>query len=158
MKFVEGAIDGVVTSPLQTHRDRRGWLVEFFRNDEMKEGELPVMGYVSETLPGIARGPHEHRDQTDYFCFIGPSTFKLYLWDHRAHSPTAGRRMVLLVGEDHPLSVIIPPGVVHAYRNVGAQSGIVYNFANRLYAGRGRKEPVDEIRHEDNPDSPFQLD
>jgi dTDP-4-dehydrorhamnose 3,5-epimerase len=36
--------------------------------------------------------------------------------------------------------------------------GIVLNAANRLYKGWGRKEPVDEIRHEDVADSPFRLD
>jgi hypothetical protein len=49
-------------------------------------------------------------------------------------------------------------GVAHAYRNVGSKEGIVFNCPNRLYRGRGTKEPVDEIRHEDDPRTPFQLD
>ena len=53
---------------------------------------------------------------------------------------------------------VTPVGVVHAYKNVGREVGIVLNAANRLYKGVGRKEPVDEIRHEDRPDSPFQLE
>jgi dTDP-4-dehydrorhamnose 3,5-epimerase len=48
--------------------------------------------------------------------------------------------------------------VVHAYRNVGGEPGLVFNCPDRLYKGPGRKEPVDEIRHEDDPASPFQLD
>jgi len=32
----------------------------------------------------------------------------------------------------------------------------VFNFPDRLYAGKGKKEPVDEIRHEEF-DSEFQL-
>jgi dTDP-4-dehydrorhamnose 3,5-epimerase len=35
---------------------------------------------------------------------------------------------------------------------------VVFNCANQLYKGEGRKEPVDEIRHESRPDSPFQMD
>jgi dTDP-4-dehydrorhamnose 3,5-epimerase len=35
---------------------------------------------------------------------------------------------------------------------------MVVNFPNRLFAGWGKKEPVDEVRHEDDPNSPFQLD
>jgi dTDP-4-dehydrorhamnose 3,5-epimerase len=35
---------------------------------------------------------------------------------------------------------------------------LVFNGPNRLYAGRGKKEPVDEIRHEDLQDGPFALD
>jgi dTDP-4-dehydrorhamnose 3,5-epimerase len=56
------------------------------------------------------------------------------------------------------VSVLVPPGVVHGYRNTGTDGGIVYNVPNRLYAGVGRKGLIDEIRHEDDPDSPFKLD
>jgi len=50
------------------------------------------MSYISQTEPGIIRGPHEHKDQADLFCFIGPSTFRLYLWDARKGSPTFGQK------------------------------------------------------------------
>jgi dTDP-4-dehydrorhamnose 3,5-epimerase len=156
--FREGPIEGVELRPLKKYRDERGWLVELFRNDEMPDGHEVVMAYVSMTLPGIARGPHEHREQADLFCFLGPSNFKLYMWDTRRQSATHGNRMTVVVGEDNPQLVRIPPGVAHAYKNVGSQPGIVYNLPDRLYRGRGRSEPVDEIRHEDDSNSPFQLD
>jgi dTDP-4-dehydrorhamnose 3,5-epimerase len=53
--------------------------------------------------------------------------------------------------------VVVPPGIVHAYRNSGDHEGMVFNFPDRLYAGWGRKEKVDEVRHEDDPGSPFQV-
>ena len=152
------AFEGVIVRSLARYRDARGWLVELFRDDELDAELRPVMGYVSMTLPGVARGPHEHREQTDLFCFIGPSNFKLYLWDARDGSPTRGERITYVFGEDNPCAVAIPPGVVHAYKNVGEAAGIVYNFANRLYKGPGRTEPVDEIRHEDVEGSPYVLD
>ena len=37
--------------------------------------------------------------------------------------------------------LIVPPGVVHAYQNVGEIPGLVCNFANRLYRGPGRSRP-----------------
>ena len=156
--YKKGAIEGVVIKPLKKYIDDRGWLVELFRHDELDEDVYPVMSYVSETLPGVARGPHEHKDQTDYFAFIGPSNFKLYLWDNREDSPTYSNKMVVYLGQDNPAVAIVPPGVVHAYKNVGAKPGLVFNAPNRLFAGKDRKEPVDEIRHEDNPDAPFYLD
>jgi dTDP-4-dehydrorhamnose 3,5-epimerase len=64
---------------------------------------------------------------------------------------------VIEVGEDNPMFVMVPPGVVHAYRNVGESDAIVLNFPNKLYAGEGKKEPVDEIRHEHDPESRFSL-
>ena len=156
--FVDGEIEGVTIRPLKFFHDDRGWLVETFRHDELSEDLWPVMMYVSSTLPGVARGPHEHVDQTDGFAFIGPSDFRLYLWDTRSKSPTRGRRKVITVGASNPSAVWIPPGVVHAYRNVGDTPGLVFNAPNRLYAGRGKKEPVDEIRHEDADPRKFPMD
>jgi dTDP-4-dehydrorhamnose 3,5-epimerase len=66
--------------------------------------------------------------------------------------------MVLEAGTDRPTAMIIPPGVVHAYKNIGTTHGWAFNFSNRLYAGEGRKERVDEIRHENDPNTVFVLD
>ena len=63
-----------------------------------------------------------------------------------------------LLGEDNPGILLVPPGVVHAYQNVGPKDGLVLNLPNRLFAGRDKQEPVDEIRHEDDPGSRFRLD
>ncbi len=151
-------IDGVVIREISKHHDDRGWLVELFRHDEMDADCYPAMAYASVTRPGVARGPHEHAEQTDLFCFLGPSTFRLYLWDNRESSPTFGAKAVLDLGETKDAMVTVPPGVVHAYRNIGNIDGLVSNAPNRLYAGEGKRQPVDEIRHEDDPESPFQLD
>jgi dTDP-4-dehydrorhamnose 3,5-epimerase len=156
--FIDGEIDGVIFRPLKEHADSRGWLVELFRADEIPSPCLPAMAYVSETLPGVARGPHEHAGQTDCFAFIGPGEFTLYLWDTRDASPTRGHRIKAGVGAANRQCVIVPPGVVHAYKNTGAVPGWVFNAPNRLYAGEGKRGPVDEIRHEAQPGSPFQMD
>lgn len=147
-------IPGVWLHPLKRHEDSRGWLMELFRRDELPESFDPAMAYLSVTHPGIARGPHEHRDQTDGFAFLDGS-YELYLWDGRGEEP--GDLYTLTVGESNPMVVFVPPGVIHAYRNVGGKTAMVINFPDRLYAGEGRQEPVDEIRHEDEPDSPYQL-
>jgi dTDP-4-dehydrorhamnose 3,5-epimerase len=157
MIFREGPIDGVTIRPLKPFSDARGWLIELYREDELEPARHPVMAYVSQTLPGVVRGPHEHREQTDCFAFVGPGDFKLYLWDPRPDSPTVGHKQVLLVGAANRVLVTVPPGVVHAYQNVGPAAGWVFNAPNRLYRGPGKREPVDEIRHEDLPNSPFVL-
>jgi dTDP-4-dehydrorhamnose 3,5-epimerase len=156
--YVDGPIEGVVFRPLVAHRDHRGWLMELYRQDELPAQQHPVMAYLSETLPGVARGPHEHVEQTDYFAFVGPGEFLLYLWDARPQSPTLGHRIRAAVGQSNRQCVLVPPGVVHAYKNVGPSPATVFNAPSRLYAGFGRREPVDEIRHEDRPDSPYRLD
>jgi dTDP-4-dehydrorhamnose 3,5-epimerase len=158
MDFHSGPIDGVIWRPLRKYHDPRGWLCELFRHDELPAEFHPVMAYISLTEPGVARGPHEHRDQADVFCFLGPGTFKVYLWDNRPASPTYRARQTVAAGADNPQLVVIPAGVAHAYKCVSAESGVVFNCPNRLYKGPGRKEPVDEVRHEDDAASPFHLD
>jgi dTDP-4-dehydrorhamnose 3,5-epimerase len=156
--ITESKIEGVIKKPLVKFDDERGWLMELFRHDEIPEEFYPVMSYISMTGPGATRGPHEHKDQADCFAFAGPSTFRLYLWDDREESSSFGRKETYDVGADNPTMVIVPVGVVHAYKNIGTVEGIVFNAPNRLYAGWDKKEKVDEIRHENDKDSRFVLE
>lgn len=158
LEFRRGEIAGVILKPLIRHTDQRGWLAEIFRQDEMDPAIFPAMSYVSMTRPGITRGPHEHVDQTDLFAFVGPGTFRVVLWDTRQDSPTYGVRQAVTAGREHPMVVVVPPGVVHGYRNISEEEGLVFNAPNRLYAGPGKREPVDEIRHEDRPDNLFDME
>lgn len=158
MEWKTGDIDGVVLKPLARHIDARGWLMEMFRSDELDPELMPTMSYVSLTLPGVTRGPHEHVEQTDMFAFIGPGSFQLRLWDRREYSPTFGHTIVTILGADNPSIAIVPPGVVHGYTNVSDVDGLVLNFPNRLYAGEGKRSPVDEIRHEDDPTGQFSME
>ena len=156
--FKAGEIAGVVVRELRKFTDSRGWLVELFRQDDLAAQFSPAMAYISSTHPGVTRGPHEHVDQADLFCFIGPSNFKLRMWDNRKESETFRYAMTVVVGEDNPASVLVPRGVVHAYKNVSDGSGIVINCPNRLYMGQGKREPIDEIRHENDPNTLYRID
>ncbi len=154
MSFEDGEIEGIIVQDMEVFSDQRGWLTELFREDQLPAGFRPVMAYLSVTRPGVVRGPHEHNEQTDYFCFIG--SFILYLWDNREDSPTYLRRMV--IREVEKRVIIVPPGVVHAYKNTGDADGLVLNFPDRLYGGWGKKEKVDEIRYEDVRENPFRVE
>ncbi len=154
--FTRGKIHDIVVYPLVKYVDERGWLAELFRHDEIAEEFYPAMAYISVTEPLVQRGPHEHEDQADLFCFIGSGNFKLRLWDNRADSQTYRRVMTMFVGADNPQAVIVPIGVAHAYKNVSStEKGVVINCPNRLFMGKGKKETIDEIRHEDDPETPF---
>jgi dTDP-4-dehydrorhamnose 3,5-epimerase len=148
----DGEIEGIIIKEFRQFDDNRGWLAELFRSDDPGEYR-PEMGYVSLTYPGIVRGPHEHMEQTDYFCFLG--TFSLYLWDNRKDSPTYGNKKV--IKDADRLVLIVPPGIVHAYKNSGERDGMVLNFPDKLFAGWGRKEKVDEVRYEQDAGSPFKV-
>lgn len=151
MNWEPGVVHDCIVRPLRRYTDERGWLSEIFRHDELEKEFHPAMAYVSLTHAGITRGPHEHRHQTDLFAFLNGS-FRLYLWDDREGSPTYRTKQVLDTGVESPTAVLIPPGVIHAYRNTGASDALVINCPNRLYAGQDRMDPVDEVRWEEHPD------
>jgi dTDP-4-dehydrorhamnose 3,5-epimerase len=148
------AIPGVELIGLDRRADERGWLVEIYRSDGPHAGVLPAMAYVSLTRPGVVRGPHEHRTQTDVFAFLD-GRFRIVLWENRPGRPSA--REEHTVGHERPTAIVVPPGVVHAYQNIGDAPAIVINMPDQLYAGPGRSQPVDEIRHEADPESPFKI-
>src|SRR5687768_7172094 len=108
--FKVGEINGVVIRDLRKFTDSRGWLAELLRYDELDPEFYPMMAYTSSTIPGVTRGPHEHVDQADLFCFIGASNFKLRLWDNRAESDTLNNVCTLVVGEEDRKSVLIQRG------------------------------------------------
>ena len=148
-------IEGVVIKKINKNIDERGWLAEFFRNDEIDY--LPTMAYASFTNYGVARGPHEHEKQSDYFCFFGPGDFELSLWDRRENSPTNGEAIKIKVGESDPCLVIVPPGVVHGYKCISESGAFSINLPDKLYRGRNKSEEVDEIRWEKDENSPYKI-
>jgi len=140
---------GVIIKKIEKNNDQRGWLGEIFRSDEFEYN--PAMGYVSVTNPGVARGPHEHKDQADFFVFIGPGNFELHLWNK------SGDYKKLEVGETNPAAVLVPPGIIHGYKCVSKTPGWVINLPDKLYKGQDKKEEVDEIRWETDINSPYKI-
>jgi dTDP-4-dehydrorhamnose 3,5-epimerase len=148
-------IKDVIIKKIKKNEDERGWLGEIFRCDETDL--QPAMSYVSMTKPGVIRGPHEHVNQSDCFVFLGPGSFRLHLWDRRKDSETLGQSLELEVGIDNPCLVIVPPGVVHGYKCISSESALSINLPNKLYKGEGKKEEIDEIRWEKDPESPYKI-
>ncbi|NCB20768.1 MAG: dTDP-4-dehydrorhamnose 3,5-epimerase [Clostridia bacterium] len=148
-------IEGVIIKELKKYNDDRGWLTEIYRRDEVDLS--PAMSYVSLTQPGVARGPHEHVYQSDFFIFIGPGTFRLYLWDRRSESKTFGESLELELGEGRPVSVLVPPGVVHGYKCISQGPALSINLPDKLYKGVLKADEIDEIRWEEDKNSPYKI-
>ena len=149
-------MNGVVIKKIKIFEDSRGWLKEIHRTDS--DHLLPAMCYISHTNFEQDRGPHEHVEQTDFFVFVGPGDFELYLWDNRKDSSTYGSDEKLIVGESNNVSVLVPPGVIHGYKSITPSGSFSINLPDKLYAGFNKKEPVDEIRHENEDDSKFRME
>jgi len=149
-------IKDIKIKKLTEYNDERGRLSEVFRKDE--DNILPAMSYISYTKFNQIRGPHEHVKQTDFFVFTGPGDFELYLWDNRKDSKTYGDNIKLIVGENNKVSVLVLPGIVHAYKSTSKEGSFCINLPDKLYKGEGKKEKADEIRHEDDKNSPFKVE
>ena len=147
-------IKGVKIKQLARLGDERGWLAEIFRQDETDY--RPMMSYVSQTKPGVVRGPHEHLKQHDFFVFL-VGQFRLHLWDNREGAENYRQLEIFEVRENNPCSVLVPPGVVHAYQCISEQPGLVINLPDQLYQGAGKKNEADEVRWEGREDSPFRI-
>lgn len=150
-------LPGVRVEALPVFKDPRGSLHELFRVDEIPAGFKPLMACSSWSHAGVARGPHQHIGQDDYFTFAGPSDFRVYLWDDRPGAGGPAKGWFINTGEQAPTRIHVPRGVVHAYKNVGQTLGLVVTVTSLLFKGEGRRDPVDEIRHELNPQSPYKI-
>lgn len=149
-------IPGVFVCGLETFTDKRGKTFELFRND-WRTGHVPAMGYMGFTKPGEMRGPHEHEYQQDYFIFY-EGEFLIKLWDHRVEFPLETlEELFFNASNSEPMVLIVPPNVVHGYKNIGDTISGILNFPDTLYAGRNKKLKVDEIRWENVPNSPFKF-
>ncbi|MCK5512345.1 MAG: WxcM-like domain-containing protein [Thermodesulfovibrionia bacterium] len=145
-------MEGLEIREISLYKDSRGWLGEIIREDEATF--KPLMTYLSMTKPGVVRGPHEHREQTDFFCLIG--RFRLYFWDNRKTS-TSYKKKETIDTSEIPVIAVVPPGIVHAYKNIGKSNGYVINLPDKLYKGWGKTEQVDEIRYENDPDNSYKV-
>jgi dTDP-4-dehydrorhamnose 3,5-epimerase len=65
--------------------------------------------------------------------------------------------MEIEVGEDNPCSVLVPPGVVHGYQCLSGVPALSINLPDKLYKGVLKQDEIDEIRWEQNPDSPYKI-
>jgi dTDP-4-dehydrorhamnose 3,5-epimerase len=124
-------IEGVKTKSLRVIPDERGYLMEMLRSDDAlfkKFGQV----YVSVAYPGVVKGWHYHKLQTDYFVIV-KGMMKVVLYDQRKESPTFGELNEFFMGELNPMLLVIPPFVVHGMKAVGTQPGYLVNCPTEPY-------------------------
>jgi dTDP-4-dehydrorhamnose 3,5-epimerase len=133
-------IDGVVVKPLRVIPDERGFLMEMLRSDD-EVFEKFGQAYITACYPGVVKGWHYHKKQTDHFvCVKGMA--KVVLFDGREDSPTYRQVQEFFIGERNPVLLKIPRMVMHGFKAVGTEMAMIINFPTELY---NYKEP-DEYR------------
>lgn len=124
-------IEGVVTKQLVRHCDDRGFFMEILRDDEEL---LKQFGQASLSMsyPGVIKAFHYHERQDDLW-FFPTGNAQVVLHDLRENSPTKGVTNVFYMGETNPSLLVIPKGVAHGYRVLGAGPLIIIYFTTESY-------------------------
>ncbi len=135
-----GNIEGVRVKKLVRHPDNRGFFQEILRDDDEL---LRRFGQASLSMsyPGVIKAFHYHERQDDLWFFpVGSAEVVLY--DSREGSTTQRTTQVLYPGQDNPLLIVIPVGVLHGYRVLGSTPLMIVYFTTESY----RPESPDEKR------------
>lgn len=118
MKNDDAEIEGFRVVPLKVVRNERGHLMEVQRCDD---AAYPGFGqvYITATRPGTIKAWYRHKTQVDQIALI-KGKLKLVLFDNRKASPTCGQCREILIEEEKPALVQIPPGVWHGFQAIGS--------------------------------------
>jgi len=138
-------IDGVVVKSLKPIPDERGRVMEMYRSDDPFFRAFGY-AYLTTAYPGVVKGWHHHRKQTDHFVVVR-GMMKVVLYDDREGSPTRGEVNEYFMGEHNPILLGIPPGVTHGFKCMSGEEAMVINFPDRLY------DPGDEYRTDPHENS-----
>lgn len=125
-------IDGVKTKKLRVIPDERGRLMEVLRSDDEELFKKFGQAYITTAYPGVVKGWHFHRKQTDTFACIS-GMMKIVLYDGREDSPTKGLVNEFFVGVHNPTLIQVPPYVLHGFKCISEQEAIVLNLPTEVY-------------------------
>lgn len=142
-------IEGVRVAPLTLYPDDRGYFLELQRFGQGLAADFPAtQTQVSAALnyPGAIKAFHYHLHQTDCWNPV-KGLFQVALCDLRPDSPTFGLRNTMYVGSLRPWQILIPPGVAHGYKVIGAEETLLVYMTDRFY------NPQDEGRIPYNDES-----
>ena len=131
-------IDGVQVKQLKPIPDERGRVMEMLRSDDPLFKKFGYV-YMTTAYPGVVKGWHYHKKQTDHFVVV-KGMMKVVLYDDRADSPTRGEVNEFFMGDYNQILLQIPPGVFHGFKCVSRDEAIVVNTPDQLY------DPSDEHR------------
>lgn len=133
-------IEGVQIKQLKVHCDERGRLMELLRRDDKifkKFGQV----YMTTCYPGVVKGWHYHKKQTDHFVCV-KGMIKLVLFDSRKKSKTYKEVNEFFLGIHNPILVQVPTWVYHGFKGVSEEEAVVINTITEPY----RYAAPDEFR------------
>lgn len=135
-------IEGVRLDYFRVHPDDRGYFLEIQRVGRGLVAHFPAAStQVSCALnyPGTVKAFHYHLHQTDCWTPV-KGLLQVALADLRQGSRTFGLRNTMYLGPIRPWQLLIPPGIAHGYKVIGAEEALLVYATDRFY------DPQDEGR------------
>jgi UDP-2-acetamido-2,6-beta-L-arabino-hexul-4-ose reductase len=112
---------------LDRKSDERGWLIEVLGGKSLDASHEFGQIHVSVAYPGKVRGNHYHTRKLEWF---NVPTGKGLL---RLKDLKTGEEKDIIMGEGDLRTVHIPPGVIHAIKNIGETDMVLIVYANESF-------------------------
>jgi dTDP-4-dehydrorhamnose 3,5-epimerase len=125
-------IEGVRYRLARPVSHRHGHLTEAFRADWGMTDAPVVQVNLTTTFPGRIRAWGIHRFTVDRL-FAATGSLCIVCYDGRRGSLTFGCVNEFMLGERNQGLVVIPPGVYHGWKNIGADEATIVSMPSELY-------------------------
>ena len=140
-----GRIHDVQVKTFVKHADQRGFFIEQLKRGDLDDAGRPFISdrpfaQMSRSLvyarggnpPELIKAFHWHKRQWDYWDIVIGNA-RVVLVDLRPDSPTSGTIQTLILGENSPRMVAIPPLVAHGYQCLGMEDVHLVYYVTEPY-------------------------
>ena len=124
---------------------KEGSLFEALRSDDSFYGGKFGQNLVSVVAPGVKKGLHLHKEQTEYTTCVQGNLLYVAI-------KKKGKKFLLerhILGEKERIMIKMPPGIWHGYTALEGKSAIVLHTMDKPY------DPLNPDTLEKDPDSFF---
>src|ERR1700680_4552996 len=141
-----GRIHDVRVKTFVKHADQRGFFIEQLKRGDLDDDGHPFIddrpfAQMSRSLvyarggnpPELIKAFHWHKLQWDYWDIVVGNA-RVVLVDLRLESPTSGTIQTLMLGENSPRMVAIPPLVAHGYQCLGLEDVHLVYYVSEPYS------------------------
>ena len=129
-------IEKIQIIPRRLIRDERGWFLKVITGKEERLPSYTGEIYLTMGTPGHIKGGHYHDVATEWFTLIEGNAI-LMLEEIQTHET-----MNLSLGLEDAVTIVVPPGIAHAFKNTSNQDFIVLAYTDKLY------DPNDTIKYD----------
>ena len=133
-KIKKTKIKNLIVFEGKLHKDRRGYLREIIRENEIKKKFK--FQIVSKSKKNVLRGLHFQfkKAQGKHISVIKGKIFDVAV-DLRKKSPTFGKVFTIVLSEKNCKSIFIPAGFGHGFQAMGRENIVCYSCTEYRSAG-----------------------